>query len=252
MTLRVLRHGAVMELMLDRPDRLNALNGPLYQALADALMQAADPAVRAVVLSAAGRAFCAGQDLDDVTGAAPSADLRWVDSSIRAIRGLDKPVLAAVNGAAVGGGLALALAADIRLLAEGAKLIPGFASVGLVPDMGASWFLIEALGYNRALNWVLEDSPMSAHDALALGLANEVCAAETLHERTLARAQALADGPTVAYGLTKALFNQVAAASLANAVEAEARLQRLAGRTSDHLEGVKAFAEKRKPVFRGR
>ena len=245
----------VATLTLNRPDALNALNGQLRRELLAALKAAArDEATRAVVLTGAGRGFCAGADL---RGGSDERAFRTVLTAeynpiIEAIRGLPKPVVAAVNGVAAGAGVSLALAADIVVASDEARFVPAFSRIGLVPDSGLARALVRAAGRHRAFEILMGERQLGAEDARDLGLVAAVVPAAGLVEAARNLAQRLADGPTAAIGLTKRLLNAAENATLAETLEAEAALQELAGRTDDHAEGVAAFGEKRDPRFRGR
>lgn len=253
--LRSARDGAVLTLTLDRPDAMNALDAELRRALLAASKDAArDDSVRAVILTGAGRGFCAGADL---RGGASEREFRRVlreeyNPLVEAIRSLPKPVVAAVNGAAAGAGMSLALAADLVVAAAGARFVPAFGRIGLVPDSGLARTLVRAVGRHRAFEILMGERHLHAEEAQDLGLVAAVVPAEALMETAGALAQRLASGPTRGIGLTKRLVNAVEDASLAESLAAEAALQDLAGRTEDHAEGVAAFGEKRDPVFKGR
>jgi 2-(1,2-epoxy-1,2-dihydrophenyl)acetyl-CoA isomerase len=249
------RDDAVDTLTLNRPDALNALNSQMRRELLAALGAARkDESVRAVVITGAGRGFCAGADL---RGASTERDFRRVLSSeyhplIEAIRGLPKPVIASVNGVAAGAGVSLALAADVVVAAEGARFVPAFARIGLVPDSGLARIMVRALGRHRAFEILMGERPLGAAEAHELGLVAAVVPDDQLADATRALAHRLAAGPTRGIALTKRLLNASEDASLADALAAEAALQDLAGRTDDHAEGVTAFGEKREPEFGGR
>lgn len=254
-SLRSERVGAVVTLTLDRPDALNALNGTLRRELLTAFKAIArDDEVRAVVITGAGRGFCAGADL---RGGSEERAFRRVLASeynplIGAIRALPKPVVASVNGVAAGAGVSLALAADLVIASEDARFVPAFHRIGLVPDSGLARTLVRALGRHRAFEILVGERPMSADDAHELGLVAAVVPADALPDETRALAARLAAGPTAGIGLTKRLLNAAEDATLSEALDAEAALQDLAGRTEDHAEGVAAFGEKRDPDFHGR
>ncbi|MEO8245556.1 MAG: enoyl-CoA hydratase-related protein [Chloroflexota bacterium] len=244
----------VATLTLNRPDALNALNATLRGELLTTLRAVArDDAVRCVVLTGAGRAFCAGADL---RGGSGEREFRRVLTSqynplVRALRDLPKPVLAAVNGVAAGAGMSLALAADLVLAAEDARFVPAFGRIGLVPDSGLTRTLVRALGRHRATAILIAGEPLGAAEARDAGLVLRVVPAAELAGSATELARKLADGPTRAIGLTKRLVNAAENDDLDASLRDEAALQELAGRTEDHAEGVAAFAEKREPRFTG-
>lgn len=250
----------VATVTFNRPDKLNAFTDPMLAALGKALREAArDDAVRCLVLTGAGRAFSAGQDLADVRERDASGGMSFrehlettYNRAIAAITELEKPVLAAVNGVAAGAGASLALACDVRILAEDARLILAFAGVGLVPDSGSTWFLPRMMGYERAFLLAATGGRVSAAEAEALGLASQVVPGEALAGTARELALRLAQGPTKAIGLTKRAMRRALTGRLDEALAYEAQLQEIAGRTADHREGVAAFLEKRPARFAGR
>ena len=248
------RDGAVLTIALNRPDKLNAFDSATHTAFAGALKEAADPEVRAVVLTGAGRGFCVGQDLSELSqGDRDVAALlrgRW-NRHVLGLRGLEKPVLAAVNGAAAGAGLSLACACDIRVASGSAAFVPAFVNVGLVPDTGGSWLVPRLLGYARAFEWMCSGRKIGAEEALGWGLVSEVVPVDEVLRRTQERAAAFAALPTRAIAMTKRLFERAAASRLDEQLELEAQLQLAATRTEDFAEGVAAFLEKREPRFSG-
>jgi 2-(1,2-epoxy-1,2-dihydrophenyl)acetyl-CoA isomerase len=249
------REGAVVTITLNRPDKLNAFDQVMHAAFAAALKDARAPDVRAVVLTGAGRGFCVGQDLAELrSGDTDVAGLlrgRW-NRHVLALRELEKPVLAAVNGAAAGAGLSLACACDIRIAAEAAAFVPAFGKVGLVPDSGGSWLVPRLLGYARAFEWMTSGRSLTAAEAQGWGLVGEVVEADALAERAQEVASELAALPTKAVAMTKRLFERAATTRLQEQLELEAQLQAAAVETEDFAEGVAAFLEKREPRFSGR
>jgi 2-(1,2-epoxy-1,2-dihydrophenyl)acetyl-CoA isomerase len=249
------RDGSVLTVALNRPDKLNAFDAATHAAFAGALKEASDPEVRAVVLTGSGRGFCVGQDLAELSdGDRDVAALlreRW-NRHVLGLRGLQKPVLAAVNGAAAGAGLSLACACDLRVAADSAVFVPAFVNVGLVPDTGGSWLVPQLLGYARAFEWMCSGRKVGADEALAWGLVAEVVPADDVLARAQARAAELAALPTRAIAMTKRLFERAAVTRLEDQLEVEAQLQLAATRSEDFAEGVAAFLEKREPRFTGR
>ncbi|MGZ4354204.1 MAG: DUF4389 domain-containing protein [Gaiellaceae bacterium] len=243
---------AVLTITLNRPDVLNALNGAMHAQLHAALQSAADPAVRAVVLTGAGRGFCVGQDLGEFSTMDVGDALRErYHPNVLAIRALEKPVIAAVNGAAAGAGLSLACACDVRIAAESASFVPAFINIGLVPDAGGSYFVHRILGYARTFEWMTSGHRLSAQDAKEWGLVSAVVPDEELARHAADLAARYAHMPTRGIALTKRLFDHAETASLEQQLALEARLQAEATKTPDFAEGVAAFKEKREPQFTG-
>jgi len=248
------RNGAVLTVTLNRPEVLNALDEAMHRALANALSQAADRDVRAVVLTGAGRGFCVGQDVSQFPRDAEAVgDLlrRWFNPAVEAIRSLEKPVLAAINGPAAGAGLALAMACDMRMAARSARLVPAFLGIGLVPDSGLSHTLPGLIGPAAAFEWLVSGRAIAADEARDMGLVNRVVADDDLAGEAAGLAAALADGPTAAIAMTKALIGGAGRRSFTEQLEQEAVLQARAAAGDDFAEGVAAFLEKRPPNFRG-
>jgi len=248
----VTRDDAVLTLTLNRPDVLNAFDAAQHAALADGLRKARDPEVRAVVITGAGRGFCVGQDLGEFRTMSVGDGLRQrYHPNILAIRALEKPVIAAVNGPAAGAGLSLACACDLRIASEAATFVPAFVGIGLVPDSGGTWFLTRLLGPARALEWMISNRRLSAQEALAWGLVSEVVPAESLAGRVAEVAGRYATAPTRGIGMTKRLFERAPTSTLEEQLELEAQLQTVATQTADFREGVAAFRGKREPRFTG-
>ena len=211
------RDGAVLTITLNRPDVLNAFNADLHRALAVALTEAQADDVRAVVITGAGRGFCVGQDLTEFREAPGDIGERLRGNyhpNILALRRLEKPVLAAVNGPAAGAGLSFACACDLRLAAASATFVPAFINIGLVPDSGGTYFVRRLLGTARAFDWMTSGRRLSAAEALDWGLVSEVVEDEKLAERAAERAAELAAMPTRGVGLTKRLFDHAENATL--------------------------------------
>ena len=253
--LLVTHDGSVQTITLNRPDVLNALDLAMHERLAAALDRAAQPDVRALVITGAGRGFCVGQDVGEFPrNAAAVGELlrQHFNPAIRALRGLPKPVIAAINGPAAGAGLALALACDLRLAAASASLVPAFGRIGLVPDSGLSHTLPRLIGSAAAFDWMVSGRSIPAREAEAMGLVTGVVEDADLAAETDALAAELAAGPTAAIGLTKQLIGRSLESSLDDQLDEEARLQAIAAAGDDFAEGVAAFLEKRPPRFTGR
>lgn len=248
------RDGGVLTITLNRPEVYNAFTRELHLALGSALDEAADPEVRCVVITGAGKGFCAGQDLrefGEISGTVGDALEVTYHPNIRRIRALEKPVIAAVNGPAAGAGLSFACACDVRVAADTATFVPGFVGIGLVPDAGGTWFVHRLLGFARAFEWMSTNRRLTADEALAWGLVSEVIPADAFPDRVRDVAAEWAARPTLAIGRTKRLFEHAHAAALEAQLALEAELQQLSVQSSDFGEGVSAFLEKRPPSFTG-
>lgn len=248
------REGAVLTITLNRPQVFNAFNATLHARLAEALAEAGDRTVRAVVITGAGKGFCAGQDLKEFGEMPESIQERLEQTyhpNIRAIRALEKPVIAAVNGACAGAGLSLACACDLRLASDAATFVPGFIGIGLIPDAGGSYFVRRLLGTARAFHWMTTNKRLTAAEAHAWGLVNEVVEADRLARHAAEAARSYAERPTRGIALTKQLFDHGDTATLEEQLALEARFQQEATQTADFAEGVAAFSEKRPPKFSG-
>lgn len=254
------RDGGVLVVTLNRPEKLNSFNEEMHAALREALAVAErDDAVRCVLLTGAGRGFCAGQDLSDrVTSAdGPPPDLtRTIEANynplVRRLKALRKPVVCAVNGVAAGAGANIALACDIVLAAESAKFIQAFAKIGLVPDSGGTWTLPHLVGLARAKALALLATPVAAKQAEEWGMIWQAVPDAELMPRALELARGLAEAPTFGLGLIKQALEAATVNDLDAQLDLERDLQGRAGRSPDYREGVAAFMAKRPPVFTGR
>ena len=245
----------MLTITLNRPDVLNAFNTAMHRGLAAALDAALADDVRAVVLTGAGRGFCVGQDLTEFRESPGDIGQRLRSNyhpNVLAIRALEKPVIAAVNGVAAGAGLSIACACDLRFAADSASFVPAFIGIGLIPDSGGSYFIRRLVGTARAFDWMTTNRKLSAVEAQAWGLVNEVVEAEQLTSHVAEVAGVYATLPTKAIGMTKRLFDHAENATLEEQLELEAELQTAATQSEDFREGVAAFLEKRTPHFSGK
>ena len=248
--------GGVLTLTLNRPDALNSFTVEMKEGLLAALKDAArNKEVRVVVLTGAGRAFSAGQDLKERSG----PDVNDLGTELRtrynpiilAMRRLEKPIIGAINGVAAGAGISVALACDIVLASDKASFMEAFGRVGLVPDTGSSWFLPRLVGPARAAEMMFTADSVDAATAERIGLINRVVPADSLMDEANALAARLAQAAPIALALAKRALNRALTSTLEDALEFEAQLQSIAGRSADHTEGVAAFVEKRPPNFNG-
>ena len=257
-TVLVETHGDWLQITLNRPDKLNCLNKSMHLALRAALQQAHDQAARAVLITGAGRGFCAGQDLGDRRPGTSDwpPDLQqtlndYFNPNIKLITSLPAPVICAVNGVAAGAGMSIAFACDMVLAADSASFIQSFSKIGLVPDAGSSWILQRRVGMARAMGLALTATPLSAADAEAWGLIWKRYEDDALLQAARAMAEQLASGPTAAFASTKMLMQRAATADIETQLDHEARAQKLCATSTDYTEGVRAFLDKRAPRFTG-
>lgn len=248
----------VRTLTLHRPERLNAVNAALADALPAAVDRAAaDDAVRAIVITGAGRGFCAGLDLAEPMAlegrsrAERLDPLRWVGRWVLALAQCEKPVVAAINGAAAGAGFGLALACDLRIMSASARLTAGYVRRGLSPDAGVTWFLPRLVGHGRAADILLTGRDVEAEEAAQIGLVTRVEPEERVLATAQALATALAAGPPIALALTKRLLHESAEATLAAQLRSELTHIKHCFGSADVREALTAFQEKRLPQFRG-
>jgi 2-(1,2-epoxy-1,2-dihydrophenyl)acetyl-CoA isomerase len=246
------------EITLNRPDRLNSFNDEMHLKLKSALDEAVKNNARAILLTGAGRGFCAGQDLGDrdpaKMGSAPDLSKTLQDfynPLIRQIRNMNIPVVCAVNGVAAGAGANVALCCDIVVAAKSAKFIQSFAKVGLVPDAGGTWHLTRLLGEARAKALALTAEPISADKAEDWGLIYKTYHDDTFMDEVRELVSDLAKGPTLGLGKTKELIQAASSNTLDEQLELEAATQKICGESPDYAEGVSAFLQKRAPNFSG-
>ncbi|HVH65173.1 MAG TPA: enoyl-CoA hydratase-related protein [Candidatus Acidoferrum sp.] len=252
------RDGAVIVLTINRPETLNALDRETTGALRRGVEAASrDSEIGALVITGAGRAFSAGADIKDVNARLDAGDIDVGDDLrtnyaplTRAICQSSKPVIAALNGTAAGAGLSVALACDLRVAAVGAQLIVAFVRVGLVPDAGSLYFLTRMLGISKATELAMTGEPLTAEDAMRLGLVAAVVPADQVLPTAIDRARQLAEGPRQTLALIKRGIARAIDLDLEQTLELEAQLQSMAGRTADAREAIRAFVEKRRPAFR--
>ncbi len=249
----------ICTITLNRPDKLNAFNDTMKAEMLAALRDAEkDRTVRCVVITGEGRAFCSGQDLvarqGEALGDTPIGEMlrKLYHPFIVKIRQMQKPVIAAVNGAAAGMGMSLALACDYRIMVEGAYMMQAFIKIGLVPDCGSTFFLPRYVGMGRAFELMATGDKVDAGKCLDWGLVNELVPGDNLAEAVKKTAGAFASGPTATYGLLKRAVNNSIGLHFEDQLDFESYAQQVAVRSADFAEGVKAFGEKRPPAFSGR
>ena len=255
----VRKENGVAWIKINRPEVLNALDAEAIRGLRVALEDAEkDPAVRCVVLGGEGRAFSAGADLRSMKGRQDRGEVSFMghlkgetNPLISKLRNMDKPVVAMINGVAAGMGLSLALAADVKIMADDARLVEAFAKVGLIPDAGATFLMARSFGISKAMELALTGDGMDAKEAERLGAVNRVVPAHRLEKETRALAEKLARGP-MGMGLAKRAMNRALVTDLDTALDYEAHVQEIVAASEDFKEGVRAFNEKREAKFQGK
>ena len=259
-TIQLEMRGAVGVLTLNRPDRLNALNVQVAHDFKAALAEALESGARAIVLTGAGRAFCAGGDLREMQEIAKQdgrveaffdEPLRLLNEAILLIRETPVPFIAAVNGVASGGGCNLALACDLVIAAESAKFNQAFIKIGLTPDCGGTFMLPRLVGWKKATELLFTGELVGARAAAEMGMINSVLPDNELMNAVMGMAEKLAQAPTAAIGEIKMLLEQSATNNMRSHLDLERRTQIESGKTKDFVEGVSAFLEKRPPRFVG-
>lgn len=257
-TLLFTNENGICRITLNRPEVFNSFNEEMSSEILDALKKAAkDESIRVIVLTGSGKAFCSGQDLKDIKGklgerSLSESVLKRYNPMIMAIREMPKPVVCMLNGVAAGAGASLALACDIIVASEAASLIEVFSNIGLVPDSGSSYFLPHLVGYQKAFELITLAPKVTAQEAKSLGFIYKVVSPEELEAATTELAARYATGPTKSHAMVKKMLSRALHSSLPDALQYEAYCQEIAGRTSDYVEGVTSFIEKRKPEFRGK
>lgn len=251
------KNNGVGIIRLNRPTVFNSFNRAMALEVQAALDDCNhDHSVRAIYLTGEGKAFCAGQDLQEVSDQTNAPSFKTIlgehyNPIIERLRGIEKPIVCGVNGVAAGAGANIALACDITVAAESASFIQAFSKIGLIPDSGGTYFLPRLIGFAKASALMMLGEKVSASDAAAMGMIFKMLPTEGFDEAALAIAQHLAQMPTKGLGYTKRLLNMSFENILSEQLEAEDKYQTLAGATADYREGVAAFLEKRKPVFKG-
>jgi len=260
----------IAKIIMNRPERMNALNGQLVMELIETIQDAAmDNGVRVLIIGGAGRGFCAGADFrfTEVRSgevAAEEAEQRGTvfeeghllhpinERIILGLQRMDKPTIAMVNGAAVGGGFDIALACDIRIGSENARFMVAFTRIGIVPGSGGAWLLPRVVGLPKACELIFSGDFVEAEEAYRIGLLNRLVPAERLEEETMALARRIAQGPPIALRLDKLMIYKGLGTDLETALAFASACENITLHSLDHLEGVMAFTQKRQPQFRGR
>lgn len=252
-------NNSVLTITLDRPEVFNALNEQMKKELNEALKEGEkDPNIRCVVIRGSGeKAFCSGQDLKEHAGKGKRRSLKQsleksYNPMIRKMRSMEKPIIGMINGVAAGAGLSIALACDMRIMADHAKLIEVFIRIALVPDSGSHWFLPRLVGMAKAFEYSALGNDITATEAERVGLVNMVVPSPELEKTTMELATRLAQSPTKSIGLIKRTLNKALSSDLNTLLDYEATIQEIASLSEDHTEGVTAFLEKRPAQFKGK
>jgi 2-(1,2-epoxy-1,2-dihydrophenyl)acetyl-CoA isomerase len=248
--------GNILKITLNRPDKFNSFNREMALQMQEALDKAtSDKTIRAVYITAEGKAFCAGQDLSEAMDPNGPGIEKIVKEHynpiIHKIREIEKPVVCAVNGVAAGAGANIALACDVVIAGNSASFLQAFSKIGLIPDSGGTFFLPRLIGLGKASALMMLGDKVPAADAERMGMIYKVVDDAALQSEGVSIAKTLANLPTIGIGLTKKLLNDSAFSTLENQLSAEAHEQIKAAKSYDYQEGVNAFLEKRKPVFKG-
>ena len=256
--------GSVAKITLNRPEARNALSPEMVDGLGEALRACHKQDIRAVILGGAGGSFCAGADVKDFVEQLDQGGPEGISQHLNSLAGalhrdvvmeirrLEKPVIASIDGVAAGGGFSLTLACDLRIASNTARFLMAYANIGATADGGSTYLLPRLVGAGKAMELYTASQPLSAEAALEIGLVNQVCPSGDLDRHVLETAMRLAQGPTVAFGRVKALFDQSWGSNLEDQLEAETAAMRGIGLTGDFQDGIRAFAEKRRPWFQGR
>ncbi len=244
----------VATITFNRPDKLNSFTAKLHADLLDVLQTAdGDPSIRCIVITGAGKGFCAGQDLGDLDMNNLQDVLeKQYNPLLRQMAGMQKPLIASVNGVAAGAGANVALNCDIVIAAQSARFIQSFSQIGLVPDGGGSWILPRLIGQARAMALAMTAEPVSADDAQTMGMIYKSVPDDQLGNTTAALANTLAQMPTTALALIRNMMRQSTTNTLDEQLNIERDFQHIASKTEDFQEGVDAFLNKRRPVYKGR
>lgn len=247
---------SVARITFNRPQVFNSMNAPMRQEILAVLdICAKDSAIRAVYITGSGKAFCAGEDLQEVTDPNGPSLTEIISTGynpiVQMIRNLEKPVVCAVNGVAAGAGANIALACDITVATASASFTQAFSKIGLIPDSGGTWTLPRLVGLQRATALMMLSDKVSAQDAAAMGMIWKVFPDESFEQDSLRLAETLAGMPTKGLAYTKQALNRTFSNDFSAQIALEDQLQTAAGQTHDYREGVAAFLEKRKPVFKG-